>query len=253
MSSASETIARATGTPSGPATPAASATPPASATQSRFVALWQNPVGKKAVMAVTGLVLFGFTLVHMTGNLQAFGGSAKLDHYAELLRISMPFLWFTRIVLGVSVLLHVVAGLQLWLSKRAARTVDYQDYRPQTSSVASRTMLVSGLVLLGFVAGHLMDLTLGTPGLAPAGFEHGRVYANLVASLSRGAAGTIYKVEVVGLGFHLWHGLSSVTQSLGFAHRGVTAVIQKTAIFFAVLLTCGFAAVPIAVLLGLVR
>jgi succinate dehydrogenase / fumarate reductase cytochrome b subunit len=97
-----------------------------------------------------------------------------------------------------------------------------------------------------------MDLTLGVPGVAPAGFEEGRVYANLVASLSRGAAGTIYVAAVIGLAFHLWHGLWSVTQSLGFAHRGVSAAIQRTAIALAVLLACGFAAIPVAVLLGLV-
>jgi succinate dehydrogenase / fumarate reductase cytochrome b subunit len=235
MSTATETIART------------------AVQQSRFLALWQNPVGKKAVMAVTGVVLFGFTLVHMVGNLQAFKGAPALDHYAELLRISMPFLWTVRGILLASLLLHVVAAFQLWLAKRAARTIDYQDYRPQASSLASRTMMVSGLVILGFVAGHLMDLTVGTPGVATASFREGTVYANLVASLSRGAAGTIYVAAVIGLGFHLWHGLWSVTQSLGFAHRGVSAAIQRTAILLAVLLACGFAAVPIAVLLGLVR
>lgn len=222
------------------------------ASQSRFLVLWQNPVAKKAVMAVTGLALFGFTLVHMAGNLQAFKGAPALDHYAELLRVSLPLLWTVRLILLASLLLHVLAAFQLWLAKRAARTVGYQDYRPQASSVASRSMMVSGLVILGFAAGHLMDLTFGTPGVAPRAFEEGRVYANLVASLSRGAAGTLYVGAVIGLGFHLWHGLWSVTQSLGFAHRGVSAGIQRTAILLAVVLACGFAAVPIAVLLGIV-
>jgi succinate dehydrogenase / fumarate reductase cytochrome b subunit len=221
--------------------------------QSRFLVLWQNPVAKKAVMAVTGLALFGFTLVHMAGNLQAFKGAPALDHYAELLRVSLPLLWTVRLILLASLLIHVLAAFQLWLAKRAARTVSYQDYRPQASSVASRSMMVSGLVILGFAAGHLMDLTFGTPGVAPRTFEEGRVFANLVASLSRGAAGTLYVGAVIGLGFHLWHGLWSVTQSLGFAHRGVSTAIQKVAIFLAVVLACGFAAVPVAVILGIVR
>lgn len=219
--------------------------------QSRFLALWQNPVGKKAVMAITGLVLFGFTLVHMAGNLQAFKGAEALNHYAELLRISMPFLWFTRIVLGTAFLLHVVAGVQLWLAKRAARAIPYQDYRPQVSSAASRSMMVTGIGILLFVVGHLMDLTLGVV-VAPASFEHGAVFANLVASLSRGLAGVCYVAAVVALGFHLWHGLWSITQTLGLSHRGVAPGIQKTAVFLAVLLACGFSAVPIAVLFGLV-
>jgi len=219
---------------------------------SRFLALWQNPVGKKAVMAVTGLVLFGFTLVHMAGNLKAFAGAEALDHYAELLRVSPAFLWATRAVLLASLLLHVVAGVQLWLAKREARGTPYQDWRPTASSLASRSMMVSGALLLLFVTGHLMDLTLGTPGVAAPGFEHGRVFANVVRSLGRGAAGVAYVVAVVALAFHLWHGLWSVTQSLGLAHRGVSAVIRRGAVLAAVALAVGFSSVPIAVLLGIV-
>jgi succinate dehydrogenase / fumarate reductase cytochrome b subunit len=112
-------------------------------------------------------------------------------------------------------------------------------------------MMVSGLLILLFVVGHLMDLTLGVPGVAPASFEHGRVFANLVASLARGVVGLAYVVAVGALGFHLWHGLWSVTQSLGFAHRGVSAAIQRVAITLAVALAVGFSAVPLAVLFGL--
>lgn len=219
---------------------------------SRFLALWQNPVGKKAVMAVTGLALFGFTLVHMAGNLKAFTGAEALDRYAELLRISPPILWTARAVLLTSLLLHIVAGVQLWLAKREARGMPYQDWRPTTSSVASRSMMVSGALLLLFVVGHLMDLTFGTPGVAAAGFEPGRVFANLVRSLGRGAVGVAYVTAVVALAFHLWHGLWSVTQSLGLAHRGVSAVIRRAAILLAVVLAVGFSAVPIAVLFGIV-
>ncbi|MFT3915501.1 MAG: succinate dehydrogenase cytochrome b subunit [Anaeromyxobacteraceae bacterium] len=229
------------------ASPGGSAAP-----QSRFLALWLNPVGKKAVMAVTGVVLFVFTLVHMAGNLQAFKGAPALDHYAELLRVSMPFLWFTRIVLLTAFLLHVVAGAQLWFAKRAARAIPYQDYRPQVSSAASRGMMVSGLLILLFVLFHLADLTVGVPGVATGDFREGSVFANLVASLSRGVVGAFYVAAVVGLGFHLWHGLWSVTQSLGFAHRDVAPGIQRAAIFFAVLLAVGFSAVPLAILFGLV-
>lgn len=218
---------------------------------SRFLLLWRNPVGKKAAMAVTGIVLFLFTLVHMSGNLQAFEGAAALDHYAKLLRVSIPFLWFVRIVLLASLLVHVTAGVQLWLAKREARAVEYQDYRFQSSSVASRSMMVSGLLLLFFVVGHLMDLTLGVPTVAAPGFTPGDVYANLVRSLGRGAVAVAYVTAVVALGFHLWHGLFSATQSLGFANRGVALAIRRVAIFFGVALAVGFSAVPIAVLFGL--
>ena len=234
--SSSETIAAAP--PGGPA-----------AQPSRFLALWQNPVGKKAVMAVTGVLLFLFTLGHMAGNLQVFKGYPALDHYGELLRTSMPLLWTIRAGLLVLLLLHVVAGVQLWLAKRAARGVDYQDYRPQVSSVASRTMMWSGLLILGFAVYHVLDLTLGLGG---AEFEHGKVHANLVASLSRAGVSAFYVAAVIGLGFHVWHGLWSVTQSLGLSHRGVVGATRRVAIALAVIVAVGFAAIPLAVVFGLV-
>jgi len=217
---------------------------------SRLGALWRTAIGKKALMAVTGIVLFLFTVGHMAGNLQVFKGAEAINHYAELLRISMPFLWFVRIVLLVAVLVHAVAGIQLWLDRQKARPVGYQDFRPVVSSSASRTMIWSGLLILGFVVFHLLDLTVG---VIHPGFEHGQVYANVLRSLGSIVGAGIYVISVIGLGFHLWHGLWSVTQSLGFANRGLSAGIQKFAIGASVLLTLLFAAVPLAVLIGIVQ
>lgn len=226
-----------------------SVTPVSAPRASRLGALWNSAVGKKALMAVTGIVLFLFVLVHMIGNLQAFQGAEKLDHYAELLRISPPFLWFTRIVLLVAALVHAVAGIQLWSERQRARPVAYQDFRPVVSSTASRTMIWSGLLILGFVVYHLLDLTVG---VVHPNFQHGRVYANLVASLSRGIGVAIYLVAMIGLGFHLWHGLYSMFQSLGLSNRGTSVTIQKFAVAAAVILMLGFSAVPLAVIVGLV-
>ncbi len=226
-----------------------SVTPVSAPRASRLGALWNSAVGKKALMAVTGIVLFLFVLVHMIGNLQAFQGAEKLDHYAELLRISPPFLWFTRIVLLVAALVHAVAGIQLWSERQRARPVAYQDFRPVVSSTASRTMIWSGLLILGFVVYHLLDLTIG---VVHPNFQHGRVYANLVASLSRGIGFAIYLVAMIGLGFHLWHGLYSMFQSLGLSNRGTSVTIQKFAVAAAVILMLGFSAVPLAVIVGLV-
>lgn len=226
-----------------------SVTPVSAPRASRLGALWNSAVGKKALMAVTGIVLFLFVLVHMIGNLQAFQGAEKLDHYAELLRISPPFLWFTRIVLLVAALVHAVAGIQLWSERQRARPVAYQDFRPVVSSTASRTMIWSGLLILGFVVYHLLDLTVG---VVHPNFQHGRVYANLVASLSRGIGVAIYLVAMIGLGFHLWHGLYSMFQSLGLSNRGTSVTIQKFAVAAAVIVMLGFSAVPLAVIVGLV-
>ncbi|HSN92531.1 MAG TPA: succinate dehydrogenase cytochrome b subunit [Anaeromyxobacteraceae bacterium] len=217
---------------------------------SRIGALWQNAVGRKALMAVTGIVLFLFVFVHMIGNLQAFQGPEQLDHYAKLLRVSPGFLWFTRIVLLTAAAVHAWAGIQLWLERQAARPMAYQDYRPQASSVASRTMIWSGFLILGYVVYHLLDLTIGA---ANPDFREGEVFHNLVASLGRWMAGGFYVIAMIGLGFHLWHGLWSLFQSLGMSNRGLRPQIQKFAVAVAVILTLGFSAIPLAVLAGVIR
>ncbi len=217
---------------------------------SRVGALWQSAIGKKFLMALSGIVLFLFVLVHMAGNLQAFKGAPALDHYAELLRVSMPFLWFVRLVLLAAVLVHAVAGIQLWMDRQKARPVAYQDYRPVVSSTASRTMIWSGLLILGFVVYHLLDLTIG---VVHPGFEHGRVFANLVISLSTAVGFVVYIVAMIGLGFHLWHGLYSVFQTLGISDRGISPTIQRFAIALAIIVTLGFSAVPLAVITGVVH
>lgn len=216
---------------------------------SRIGALWQNAVGRKALMAVTGIVLFLFVFVHMIGNLQAFAGPEKLDSYAKLLRVSPGLLWTTRIVLLAAAAVHAWAGIQLWLERQAARPVAYQDYRPQASSVASRTMIWSGFLILGYVVYHLLDLTIG---VANPDFREGEVFHNLIASLGRALAGGFYVVAMVGLGFHLWHGLWSLFQSLGASNRGLRPQIQKFAVAVAVILTLGFSAIPLAVLVGII-
>jgi succinate dehydrogenase / fumarate reductase cytochrome b subunit len=218
----------------------------APAAGSRFSSFWRSSIGKKALMAATGLVLFLFVLVHMVANLQAFEGAA-LDRYAAQLRVFPVLLWTTRGVLLVAALVHVVAGAQLWSARQHARTTPYRDYRPGDSTVASRTMIWSGVLVLGFVVYHLLDLTFG---VANPDFREGEVAHNLVASLSRAAAALFYVAAVAGLGFHLWHGLWSAFQSLGVSNRVFTPTIQRLAAAFATLLTVGFSAVPLAVLLG---
>jgi succinate dehydrogenase / fumarate reductase cytochrome b subunit len=200
-------------------------------------------------MAVTGIVLFVFTLVHMIGNLQAFQGEEALDRYAELLRISPGLLWTIRLVLLAAVLLHAVAGIQLWLARRDARPQEYAQLRAVSSTAASRTMIWSGFLVLGFVVYHLLDLTLG---VTNPDFREGEVFHNLVASMGRAIAVAFYVLAVAGLGFHLWHGLWSMCQSLGVSSRAWTPPIQRAAAVAATLLTVGFAAVPLAVLLGVV-
>jgi succinate dehydrogenase / fumarate reductase cytochrome b subunit len=216
----------------------------------RPLALWRSAIGKKALMAATGLVLFLYVVVHMLANLQAFAGAARLDRYAAQLRVFPALLWTARIVLLLAVVVHVVAGVELWSERRRARPVPYRDLAPVGTTPASRTMIWSGLLVLGFVLYHLLDLTFG---VANPDFREGQVFHNVVVSFGRGAAVLFYVAAVAGLGFHLWHGLFSALQSLGASSRAFTPGIKRAAAAVATLLAVGFSAVPLAVLFGLVR
>ena len=200
-------------------------------------------------MAVTGIVLFVYVLAHLLGNLQAFQGAASLDRYAAFLHASPGLLWSARAVLLVAVGVHAVAGIQLWTMRRSARPHEYAEYRPTASTPASRTMIWSGFLILGFVVYHLLDLTIG---VANPDFREGAVFHNLVASLGRWTAAAFYVIAVAGLGFHLWHGLWSMFQSLGVSSRAYTPGIRRVAAALGTLLAVGFAAIPLAVLFGLI-
>jgi succinate dehydrogenase / fumarate reductase, cytochrome b subunit len=216
---------------------------------SRVGSLWRSAIGKKALMAVTGVVLFFYVFVHMLGNLQVFAGAAMINRYAELLHVSPQLLWTARVVLLVALLVHVIAAVELHLGKARARPVGYADFRPTASSVASRTMIWSGVLILLFVVYHVLDLTVG---VANPDFRAGDVYHNLLATFGRLVGVLAYLIAMVGLGFHLWHGLFSMFQSLGMSNRRFTANAQRFAVWAAVILTLGFASIPVAVLVGIV-
>jgi succinate dehydrogenase / fumarate reductase cytochrome b subunit len=224
--------------------------PPApSGAPSWAVSAWQSYVGRKALMAATGLVMFAYLLAHVAGNLQAFAGPVRLDHYAEQLRAFPALLWAIRAVLLVSLLVHVVAGGDLYLHRRQARPIDYREWRAAGSTPAARTMALSGLLILGFVVYHLLDLTFG---VVNPDFRAGQVFHNVVVSFGRAAAVLLYLGALVGLAFHLWHGLYAASQSLGASSRALTPGIRRAAAALATIVTVGFAAVPLAVVFGVI-
>lgn len=211
---------------------------------------YDSTIGKKAVMAVTGAVLFGFLILHMLGNLQVFLGPEVMNHYAETLHGNVPLLWGTRIVLLVSVLLHTWAALQLSALKNAARPVAYVKPANVQATTGSRTMMLSGPVIALFVIGHLLHLTTGT--LHPQ-FVELRAYENVIYGFSNPIASLLYIVAMILVGFHLSHGIWSMFQSLGFSHPRYTPIIKKVAAVFSWVLIAGFISVPVAVLAGLLR
>lgn len=221
-----------------------------------FGSFYRTALGKKAVMALTGLAFWGFVLGHMAGNLKFFLGAEAINHYAEWLReVGQPLLprtgllWIARLGLIASLALHVHAALALTAMNRRARPEDYALRDVQQASWAARTMRWTGFALLAFVVYHLMHFTWGN---AHPDFVAGDVHHNLTAAFSNALVAAIYIVAMMLLSLHLVHGLWSMFQSLGWNHPRYNSWRRVFAVVFATVISLGFIAVPAAIALGLV-
>lgn len=218
----------------------------------RAVTFWQSTNGKKAVMAVTGFILFLFVLGHLLGNLQVFDGPARLNAYGHLLKSLGELLWIVRGILLLCVGLHILATVQLWNRNRQARPVGYAVKKSVASNYADRTMYWSGPIILAFVILHILEFTTGN--LHPQStFSDGDIYANVVSGFSVWYISAWYIFSMILLGFHLRHGLWSMFQSLGLNHPRHTPVLQRAALWIAILIVAGYISIPIGVLAGWVR
>ncbi|MEU7585511.1 succinate dehydrogenase cytochrome b subunit [Micromonospora sp. NPDC049230] len=209
-------------------------------------------------MAVTGILLALFLIVHMLGNLKIFTGETSFDHYAHWLRdIGTPllphtwYLWIQRTVLTVAVVAHIVAATVLARRARAARPVRYAHRKKVNGSYAARTMRWGGVIILLFVIYHILDLTTGH--LNPQG-DASNPYGNVVADFApeRWYVTLFYTLAIVAVGFHLRHGAFSAFRSLGQQTPRGERRARTAALVFAVLLCAGYLVVPFAVLTGLV-
>jgi succinate dehydrogenase / fumarate reductase, cytochrome b subunit len=218
----------------------------------RAPSFWASTVGKKIVMAITGVILFGFVIAHLAGNLQVYEGPAKLNAYGAFLHSIGELLWPARIILLVCVILHIVATVQLALRKKRARPVGYSRKQAIASSYASRTMYWSGPIVLAFIIFHLLHLTAGYvhPGAA---YIDGDVYHNVVSGFQVWWVSLSYIVAIILLGMHLRHGLWSLFQTLGFLRAQHTPILKKAAFVIAWLIVLGYISIPISVLLGVVK
>lgn len=211
---------------------------------------YHSTIGKKAVMAVSGLILFLFVVGHLIGNLQIYEGPEKLNNYAVFLRSMPALLWAVRITLLVMVILHIWSSVQLALRKFDARPTGYVKHKSTESSYASRTMYWSGPIILAFIIYHLMDFTFGT---VNPNFQDGNVYANVIASFQMIPVSAFYIIAMLLLCMHLYHGLWSMFQSLGFAHPRYSPVLKRGAAVAAILIALGNISIPVSVLAGWVR
>lgn len=221
-----------------------------------LLALWHSNIGKKLVMAVTGLIMLAYLLVHMLGNLKIFFGPKDFDHYADWLRtVGEPvlhgawFLWISRAVLLTAVVLHIVAAAQLSRRDLRARPVKYGSGQRAKATFATRTMRYGGIILGLFIVWHILDLTVGV--LNPD-FTKGQVYDNVTADFQVWWINVIYIVAMVMLGLHINHGFWSASQTLGINNPTRDKALKATGTTLAVVIAGGFVLVPIAVMTGIV-
>jgi succinate dehydrogenase / fumarate reductase cytochrome b subunit len=221
------------------------------------IEFYRSALGKKYVMAITGIMLMGFVFAHMVGNLKMYIGPEDLNHYGEFLKeLLYPIfpktgvLWLMRLGLLTAVALHIHAAYSLTIMNRAARTVQYQSQRDYiAANFAGRTMRYSGVIVLLFIIWHLFDLTITGTG---ATFVSGMPYENAVNSLSRIPVGIFYIVANLALGLHLFHGAWSLFQSMGWNNPRFNVWRRNFAIAFAAIITIGNVSFPVAIMTGLV-
>jgi succinate dehydrogenase / fumarate reductase cytochrome b subunit len=210
---------------------------------------WHSTIGKKIVMAVTGIIGILFVIGHMVGNLQMFYPDAPIamQHYAKLLRTSMPVLWAIRLGLLGAVVLHAISAFQLTMRAKAARPENYQVRKPQVTTFAAKTIRWGGVLLLVFIVFHILHMTLGT--VHPQ-FVHLDPYNNLRIGLANPLVAGFYILAVAALGLHLYHGGWAVVRTLGVARPSAQPLKRTIALVLAIVVALGFMTIPVAAMLG---
>jgi succinate dehydrogenase / fumarate reductase cytochrome b subunit len=218
----------------------------------RSIGFYDSTIGKKVVMAVTGVILFGYVLGHLIGNLQIYSPDPEqINNYAKFLHSHDIMLWGVRVLLLVSVVLHITASVQLWRLKQKARPEGYVKKDDLPTSYAARTMIWSGPIILAFVIFHVLHLTVGSvlPLNTTAAGEM-NVRANVISGFQHPTVAIFYIVAMALLCMHLYHGLWSMFQSLGINHPRYTPILKKFAAAFAWFVAIGNISIPVMVMLG---
>jgi succinate dehydrogenase (or fumarate reductase) cytochrome b subunit, b558 family len=218
---------------------------------SRVQALWNTSVGKKAVMAVTGVIMVAYLVTHVLANLLVFQGPEKINAYSKFLHGTGGALWAARLVLFVAVVLHTVAAVQLTGRRRAARPVAYAAGRePQVSTIASRTIRWGGVLILIFLVYHILHFTLGT---AHTAFVEGDPYHNVATGFSNPLVVVFYELAMAAVGLHLYHGIWSSGRSLGMSAPSPRPLRRQLALALSLIVWAGFTVIPIAVYTGVIQ
>ncbi len=216
----------------------------------RAMTFYSTTVGKKVVMAATGVLLVLFIVGHMLGNLQIFEGPERLNAYAHFLKSTGELLWGVRIVMLAAIILHILAAAQITIANWKARPIGYAMKKDVETGYAARTMIVSGPLILLYVIYHLMMFTFLQ---TPQGLSDTDVYGNVVKAFQQPGISAVYIVALLVLGFHLYHGIWSMLQTLGVNHPKYNRLRRIGACVLAVLIAAGYLSIPVSVLLGIVH
>jgi len=223
-----------------------------------FSTFYHSSVGKKMIVAITGIILILFVIGHLLGNLQIFLGPAWINGYSEHLRELGPFLWLIRIFLLVTVIVHIYVTIRLAIDNRRARPEAYIDKEYVKATFASRHMVMSGLIVLAFIIYHIAHFTVRVTDprfalLKADPLNHYDVYSMMVYGFQNYFVSAFYVLGLWLLALHLSHGSSSFFQSLGLNNKTLTPRLAFGGRVFAWLLFIGYTSIPVAVLLGLVK
>jgi succinate dehydrogenase / fumarate reductase, cytochrome b subunit len=217
----------------------------------RLRLLWQSSVGKKVIMAVTGLIMVAYLVTHVLANLLVFQGPAKINAYSAFLHGTGGALWAARAVLLAALVLHIVAALQLAARRQEARPIAYAGGRnPQVSTLASRTIRWGGALILVFLIYHILHFTVGT---AHPDFVEGDPYHNVATGFHNPIVVGVYLIAMAAVGLHLYHGIWSSGRSLGMSPPSPNPLRRTIALVLALVVWLGFTIIPIAVYAGAVR
>ena len=204
-----------------------------------------SSIGRKWVTALSGLLLIGFVMVHLTGNLLLYVGFENYNHYAHTLHSRPGLILVAEIILLALFLTHIFIAVSITRENRRAREVDYEMRRSKqgrTAATPSAVMFVSGAIVLGFVLLHLSDFRFALRHPGPLGEEPADKALRL---LQDPISASVYFVGSLLLGWHLWHGFQSAFQSLGVNHPKYTPLIKKVGVLLAMVLAVGFASFPV--------
>jgi len=219
----------------------------------RAITFYGTTIGKKVVMAVSGLIVIGWLLAHMLGNVTIFAGPEAVNKYAGLLRNNPPILWGQRLVVLLALGSHIHAAFSLWARNNEARPKAYVQRKDLATNYAALTMRYGGITIVLFLIFHLLHLTLGQTSILGYEFNPEDVYNNVVLGFSHPLVAGFYILAQIALGMHLYHGAWSLTQTLGADHPRYNGLRQAGAALITLIIVLGFVSIPISVQTGILE